>query len=58
MVNHKMFSAGDWQDQVWILERSFCWPLVSSVEVRRAGSEEEDPLTAAVMQSEQHPVKT
>lgn len=48
MVNHKTFSAGDWQDQVWILERSFCWPLVNLVEVRRTGGEEEDPLTVAV----------
>lgn len=58
MVNLiKKFPAGNWQDQVWILERWFCWPLVDSVEARSTGREEKDPLTVGIIKSEPDPVE-
>lgn len=52
MENLKKFPAGNWQDQVWVLERWFCWPLVDSMEARRTGKEEKDPLTVQIIKSE------
>ena len=58
MVNLiKKFPAGNWQDQVWILERWFCWTLVDSVEARSTGREEKDPLTVWIIKSEPDPVE-
>lgn len=56
MEDLKKFPAGNWQDQVWILERWFRWPLVDSVEAR-TGREEKDPLTVQIIKSEPGPVE-